>query len=67
MALVSFNQVAKSYFPFQTNKSASNSLTRWLRRCPELHRELSELGLKARQRFFTPHMVNRIYYHLGEP
>ena len=67
MALISFNQVAKSYFPLQNDKSASNSLTRWIRRCPDLHRELSELGLKAKQRFFTPRMVNRIYYHLGEP
>lgn len=67
MALIRFKEVAQSYFPQQNNKSASNSLTRWIRRCPDLHRELTELGLKARDRFFTSRMIDRIHYHLGEP
>lgn len=67
MTIVSFNEVAKLYFPLQQTKSATNSLGRWIRRCPQLYQELIELGMKDRLRFFTPRMIERVYFHLGEP
>lgn len=67
MGFISFMEIAKLYFPLQKRKSATNSLSRWIKRCPDLSAELKSLGFKTGQRLFTPRMVNRIYYHFGEP
>ncbi|MGL4293425.1 MAG: DUF4248 domain-containing protein [Bacteroidales bacterium] len=65
--MISFAEIARTYFPHLQAKCASRSLTRWIQRCPDLWEELTRLGRSKGQRHLTPQMVNRIYYFLGTP
>lgn len=65
--MVNFSQIARTYFPHLSVRNASRSLSRWIKRCPELWNELNSLGHIKGQRYLTPRMVNRINYYLGDP
>lgn len=67
MGMIRFRDIALRYFPDHQSTTATKHLKRWIQRCPPLKTELLETGFLPRQRYLTPHMVERIYYHLGEP
>lgn len=67
MGMIRFRDIALSYFPQQPSTTATKHLKRWIYRCPLLYTELRQTGFQPRQRYLTPHMVERIYHHLGEP
>lgn len=68
MGLTRFTEVAQSYFPLSKNShSASCSMSRMLSRCKPLCLELSGLGRRTKDKYLSKAMIDRIYYHLGEP
>lgn len=68
MGLIPFSTLAKDYFPSALNNhSASCSLSRMLKKCTPLHLELTSLGRRAKDKYLSKAMIDRIYYHLGEP
>ena len=60
-------ELAQLYCPGLTADAAWRKLKRWISLNRELTRELHDMGYTPCQRTFTPRMVSRIFYYLGEP
>lgn len=60
-------ELAQQYSPSLTPDAAWRRLKRWIALNQDLTRELHQLGYRANHRSFTPRMVSRIFYYLGEP
>ena len=60
-------ELAIRYSPTLTPDAAWKKLKRWINLNHDLTQELAQLGYTSHQRSFTPKMVSRIYYYLGEP
>ena len=60
-------ELAQLYSPDLTAEAAWKKLKRWINLNRDLTQELAQLGYTSHQRSFTPKMVSRIYYYLGEP
>ncbi|MGL4805661.1 MAG: DUF4248 domain-containing protein [Bacteroidales bacterium] len=65
--MLSYRKLAEMYFPDIHPRSATNQLSRWIRRCKPLFDELVALGYRPRLRYLSLTQVNKIYYYLGEP
>lgn len=65
--MIKNSQLARAYFPYQKPKNASNQLRRWIRRCEPLLEDIVQMGYRPRLRYLSKRIVDRIYYHLGEP
>lgn len=59
-------ELALLYFPFNTPRSASNQLKRWMLK-EKLLRRLEEAGYASGQKILTPRQVGIIVDHVGEP
>ena len=55
------------YFPNALPKSASQLLSRWIQRDPDLLDELTNAGYRKGQRLYTPKQISIIFDHLGKP
>ncbi len=60
-------ELATRYCPTLNPDSAWRKLKRWINLNRDLTQELQALGYTPSQRSFTPKMVSRIMYYLGEP
>ena len=60
-------ELAQIYCPGLCPEAAYRKLQRWIDLYPGLRRELSESGLSARSRTYTPAQVRIIVAALGEP
>lgn len=60
-------ELAMRYFPYNTPKSASQQLKRWIHRSPSLMAALHEAGYTEGQRVLTPRQVRIIVAHLDPP
>ena len=60
-------ELAQLYCPELTADAAWKKLKRWVTLNRDLSRELQALGYTHHQRTFTPKMIERIFYWLGEP
>ena len=60
-------ELALRYSPTLTPDAAWKKLKRWINLNHDLTQEFRALGYTSHQRSFTPKMVSRIYYYLGEP
>ena len=60
-------ELALRYAPTLTPDAAWKKLKRWINLNRDLTQELAQLGYTPHQRSFTPRMVSRIMYYLGEP
>lgn len=67
MNAIYMSDLAQSYFPRSTPRSASAQLHRWIELNPELKQRLEQLHFKPRQRALTPLQHEAIVYYLGEP
>lgn len=62
-----FKSVAKAYFPDKSERNASQTLSRWIKRCKPLNQLLDQSGFRSGQRYMTVPQCKHIYYFLGEP
>lgn len=61
-------ELACQYFPTTPDKNvARHHLMAWIRRNAELWQQLQALGYNKHSQFFSPRMVDCIYYYLGMP
>ena len=60
-------ELAQLYCPELTADAAWRKLKRWIELNRDLAQELQKLGYTHSQRTFTPKMVEKIFYFLGEP
>ena len=60
-------ELAIRYSPTLTPDAAWKKLKRWINLNRDLTQELHALGYTSHQRSFTPKMVSRIMFYLGEP
>ncbi len=61
-------ELANRYFPLTDDKNvARHHLMAWIRRNTELWDKLLSLGYNKHSQYFSPKMVECIYYYLGEP
>lgn len=60
-------ELALLYCPTMTPQGAWRKLKMWIEINCDLRRELERLGYRKGHRSFTPRMVSRIFYYLGEP
>ncbi|AVM52357.1 uncharacterized protein DUF4248 [Bacteroides zoogleoformans] len=67
MKAIYMSDLAQSYFPKSTPRSACTQLHRWIELNPELKAELKALHFKPRQRALTPMQHEAIIRYLGEP
>lgn len=61
------SDLAQSYFPNSTPRSASAQLHRWIALNPELRERLAQLHFRPRQLALTPLQHEAIVTYLGEP
>lgn len=61
------SDLAQSYFPKSTPRSASAQLHRWIELNTELQERLEQLHFRQRQRALTPLQHEAIVTYLGEP
>lgn len=62
-----FKSLAKAYFPEKSDKNASQTLSRWIRKCTPLNEALAKAGYRQGQRYVTVPQCDCIYYYLGDP
>lgn len=67
MKAIYMSDLAQTYFPRSTPRSASIQLHRWIELNTELKKELEALHFKPRQRALTPMQHEAIIRYLGEP
>ncbi|MDO3391578.1 DUF4248 domain-containing protein [Bacteroides sp. ET489] len=67
MKAIYMSELAQSYFPKNTPRSASAQLRRWIQLNTDLLRRLEQLHYKPRQRALTPLQHEAIVTYLGEP
>lgn len=60
-------ELAKLYFPCQSNHVAVNHLMRIINHCPPLVAALHNEGYRHRDKTFSMRMTQLIYEYLGEP
>ena len=67
MKAIFISDLAQSYFPNSTARSAVTQLHRWMQLNTDLQHRLQELHFKPRQRSLTPLQHKAVIDHLGEP
>jgi hypothetical protein len=60
-------ELAQYYFPGVHPALARDHLSRWIRKNPELRKELEELSIGTRVPYYTSQQVEVILRHLGDP
>lgn len=55
------------YAPNLKMGSALNRLSHWMRRSPQLMRDLADADYRPQQRLLTVRQVEIIFRHLGQP
>ena len=61
------SELAQLYLPHLTPHSAVNTLMNWVKRNPDMQRELAALGYRKTQKLLSPSMVEVFFRYLGEP
>lgn len=61
------SELAHLYFPLLDKKMALKKLTRWIKKCTLLRRELETEDYQPLQKTYTAREVRLIVRHLGEP
>ena len=67
--MYSKQELVRMYFPDEqiSIENARHTFVKMLRRCRPLYAKLEELGYEKSSHFFTPLMVDVIFYYMGEP
>ena len=60
-------ELAMLYAPDLKMGSALNRLAHWMRRSPQLMRDLADADYRPQQRLLTVRQVEIIFRHLGQP
>lgn len=63
----SWGELARLYFPYISQKSATGQLLKWIRVSDKLMRNLKEAGWHPGLKYLTPRQRDYIVGHLGEP
>jgi len=61
------SELALMYFPKSSPHVALNHLNSWIKRCPELCRELEECHQHKYAKYYKSQAVRLIRQYLGEP
>ena len=61
------SELAQLYFPDSDAHVATNHLTSWIRRCPELTAALAGCYQSRHAKFYSAQAVRHIVEFLGEP
>ncbi len=60
-------ELALMYFPDSSPRTATKHLSRWIKHCPELQRQLLATGYKETSHCFTARQTELIEHYLGSP
>ena len=61
------SELAMLYFPDSDPHVATNHLTQWIKKCPELVSALSDCHQSRFAKFYSAQAVRQIVKYLGEP